>query len=123
MSHHKRQEHHIRAYKILAQTFGLLVCGFYLLFIIREGMPDTGEGNELIPFLPLILLPVAGYIVTWIKEWPGAVIMIAGGIILLTYFLFNGDISIAFIYSIPFIVAGSLFLLHIKKRRELQHKK
>jgi len=64
MSHHKKQEHHIRPYKLLAQSFGLLVCGFIVLFIIGEGMPDIvkGNGDGLIPFLPLVLLPVAGYI-------------------------------------------------------------
>jgi len=125
MSHHKKQEHHIRPYKLLAQSFGLLVCGFIVLFIIGEGMPDIvkGNGDGLIPFLPLVLLPVAGYIVTWVKEWQGAAIMITGAIILLVYFMVKGDVRMALIYSIPFIVAGILFLLHIKKRRQLPDQK
>ncbi len=123
MKPQKKQEHHLRLFKILAQTFGLLVSGFFLLFIIGEGIPHIikGEGDELIPFLPLVLLPVAGYFVTWFKEWQGAIIMIAGGIILLGYFLIQGDINIALIYGMPFILAGSLFLLHISKRRKLQN--
>ena len=123
MSHHHKQEaQQVRPYKILAQTAGLLVCGFFLLFVIGEGIPDIikGEGAELIPFLPFILLPIAGYIVTWFKEWPGTIIMLAGGIILMTYFFVRVDIKIALVYGLPFIVSGGLFLLHIKKRIELK---
>lgn len=70
MSHNEKQEHHIRSYNLLALSFGLLVCGFYLLFIIGEGKQDfiNKNGDELIPFLPLLLLPIAGYIVTCIKK-------------------------------------------------------
>ena len=125
MNQHKKTEHHVRPYKLLAQSFGLLVCGFFLLFIIGEGIPDIakGNGNELILFLPLILLPVAGYLVTWFNEKYGTVIMISGAVILLGYFLAKGDVRAALIYSIPFFVSAGLFLLHIKKRRQLQHQK
>ena len=126
MSHHHKQEaQQVKPYKILAQTVGLLVCGFFLLFIIGEGIPDIikGEGAELIPFLPFILLPIAGYFVTWFKEWQGAIIMLAGGIILMAWFFAKAEIKTAFIYVIPFIVSGGLFLLHIKKRNGLKHKK
>jgi len=49
--------------------------------------------------------------------------MITGAIILLVYFMVKGDVRMALIYSIPFIVAGILFLLHIKKRRQLPDQK
>ena len=125
MSHHHKQEaQRVRPYKILAQTVGLLVCGFFLLFIIGEGIPDImkGDGEELIPFLPFILLPIAGYFITWFKEWQGAIIMLAGGIILMVWFFAKAEIKTACIYGIPFIVSGSLFLLHIKKRNALKNK-
>ncbi len=125
MSHHKKQEHQIRPFKILAQTVGLLVSGFFLLFIIGEGIADIAknEGTELLLFIPLIALPIAGYIITWFKEWPGAILMITGGIILLIYFFIKADIKMALVCGLPFIVAGGLFLLHIKKRNELKNKK
>lgn len=125
MSHQKQIEHHVRPYKLLAQTVGLLVCGFFMLFIIGEGIPDIikGNGAELIPFLPFVLLPIAGYIITWFKEWQGAAVMVTGAILLLVYFLVKGDIKAGLIYFIPFFISGALFFLHIKKRSTLQHNK
>ncbi|MBS1513353.1 MAG: hypothetical protein JST86_21125 [Bacteroidetes bacterium] len=125
MSHHKQTEHHVRPYKILAQSVGLIVCGFFLLFIIGEGIPDlfNKKSNELYWFLPMVLLPIAGYVVTWKKEKTGAMMMIAGSILLLVYLLIKQNVSAAFIYCIPFLVSGGLFVLHIKKRNELLHKK
>ena len=125
MNQLKKKEHHVRPYKLLAQTFGLFVCGFFILFIIGEGIPDIikGNRNELIFFLPLLLLPIAGYLVTWFNEKYGVAIMIAGAVILLGYFLGKGSVGAALIYSIPFFVSGGLFLLHLKKRGQLQHQK
>jgi hypothetical protein len=125
MSHHKKEAHNIRPYKIMAQSFGMLVCGFFILFLIGEDLPEIikGTGKGILPFLPIILLPVAGYILTWINEKIGAAIMIIGGIILFGYFLKQQDIKMALIFGVPFIVGGSLFILHIIKRTALQHKK
>ena len=125
MSHNKKIEHHVRPYKLLAQSVGLFVCGFFLLFVIGEGIPDLlkGNSNELYYFLPMVLLPVAGYLITWFNEKSGAAIIVTGAFILLVYFLFKGDAKALFIYSVPFLVSGSLFFLHIKKRSQLQHHK
>ena len=75
------------------------------------------------PFISIILLPVAGYIVTWINEKVGAAMMIIGGVILFGYLINWQDIKMAFLFGVPFIVAGSLFIVHISKRTALQHKK
>ena len=125
MSHQKQTEHHVRPYKLLAQTVGLLVCGFFLLFIVGEGMPDIikGNGAELIPFLPFVLLPIAGYIITWFKERQGAAVMVIGAILLLVYCVVKVDIKAGLIYCMPFLMSGALFFLHIKKRSTLQHHK
>ena len=124
MSHHKKQEHHIRPYKIAAQSAGLIVCIFILLFIAGKGIPEIlkNDANEMIPFVPFLALSFAGYLVTWFKEFAGALMMIAGGIILLAFFIVKGDTGLGFIYGIPFIAAGILFLVHINKRSQLQGK-
>ncbi len=124
MSHHKKQEHHIRPYKLAAQSAGLIVCIFVFLFIAGRGMPEIlkNDANEMIPFLPFLAIPFAGYIVTWFKEFAGALMMIAGGIILLAFLIVKGDTGIGLIYGIPFIAAGILFLVHINKRSQLQGK-
>ena len=124
MSHHKKQEHHIRPYKLAAQSVGLMVCIFILLFVAGKGIPETlkNDTNDTIPFLPFLAIPFAGYIVTWFKEFAGALMMIAGGIILLVFLVVKGDTGLGLIYGIPFIATGILFVVHINKRAELQRK-
>lgn len=122
MSHHKKPDHHLRPYKIAAQSTGLIVCIFIGLFIAGKGIPEIlkYDQNELIPFLPFLLLPVAGYIMTWYKEFAGAIMMVTGGAILLAFFILRGDTSMGLIYGIPFILGGSVFLVHINKRAHLK---
>jgi hypothetical protein len=121
MSHHKKETHNIRPYKILAQSFGMLVCGFFILFLIGDDSADLGR--SILPLVTIILLPVVGYILTWFYEKIGAAIMIIGGLILLGYFLQQPNIKNTCLFGVPFIIAGSLFFLHIHKRTTLQHKK
>jgi predicted membrane protein len=124
MSHrNSKQERGVRMYKTLAQTVGVVACLFFLLFIIGEGIPDIvkGDGGGLLSFLPFILVPIAGFILTWFKEWPGVLLLTAGGVALMVYFFIKGDTAMALVYGLPFIVTGLLFLLHLKKRNELQH--
>lgn len=123
MSHrNSKQERGVRMYKTLAQTVGVVACLIFLLFIIGEGVPDIfkGNGNGLVSFLPFILVPVAGFILTWFKELPGVILLTAGGVALMVYFFIKGDTGMAMVYGLPFIITGMLFLLHLKKRSELQ---
>lgn len=124
MSHrNSKQERGVRMYKTLAQTVGVVACLFFLLFIIGEGIPDVvkGNGDGLLVFLPFILVPIAGFVLTWFKEWPGVILLTAGGVALMVYFFIKGDTAMAMVYSLPFIVTGLLFILRLKKRSELQH--
>jgi hypothetical protein len=124
MSHrNSKQERGVRMYKTLAQTVGVAASLFFLLFIIGEGIPDitAGKGGGLLVFLPFILVPIAGFILTWFKEWPGMFLLTAGGVALTVYFFIKGDITMGLVYGLPFIVTGLLFLLHLKKRHQLQH--
>ena len=122
MSHLKRKEHHIRPYKIAAQSFGLIACFFVLFFFAGKGMPEVtqADANEVVRFIPMLILPIAGYIFTWYKELPGSLAIIAGGLILLGFFISNGDISTGIAYGVPFLIAGALFMLHISKRAQLR---
>jgi len=124
MSHHRKPDHHLRPYKIAAQSAGLIVSIFVLLFFAGKGVPEIlkNDANELLPFLPLLLFPFAGYILTWYKEFVGAVIMTAGGALLLLFFMIKGDGGTGLIYGLPFILGGSIFLLHINKRAQLKRK-
>ncbi|MCW3089597.1 MAG: hypothetical protein JWP81_666 [Ferruginibacter sp.] len=122
MSHHKKSEHHIRSYKIAAQTAGLVACIFILLLFAGKGVPSVlaNDADELIPFAPFLLLAVSGYIVSWYHEFAGTLIMTGAGIILLVFFVMRGDTASGFMYGLPFIAAGAIFLLHISKREHLR---
>ncbi len=124
MSHHKKKEHHIRPYKIAAQTVGLVACIFILFFITGNGIPSIikNDENEFVPFIPFLVLPLAGYLVSWYKELAGAILLTVGGFILLIFFMVKGDASMGLLFGMPFIFAGSLFLLHINKRIQLKSK-
>ncbi|MEP7143428.1 MAG: hypothetical protein ABI707_11180 [Ferruginibacter sp.] len=124
MIHHKKAAHHNRPYKIAAQTAGLVACIFIFFFIAGKGGPEIlkNEDNEWVPFLPLLLLAFAGYIITWYKELAGTLLMTAGGIILLVFLARKGDTGIGLVYGLPFILAGIIYLVHIYKRAELKRK-
>ena len=103
MSHHKKPEHHIRPYKIAAQTAGLVACIFVLIFFAGNGIPEIlkNEEKELIPFIPFLVLPVAGYIVAWYKEVAGTVLLAMGGTVLLVFFIVEGDAAMGLVYGQP----------------------
>jgi Na+/melibiose symporter-like transporter len=124
MSHHKQQEHHLKPYKMAAQSMGTLVSFFFVLVVLGKGLTENSPAtkSQLITLVLCLLVPVSGYIITWYKEKAGGLLMIAGGILLLIYYFSSGEKSTAFLYSIPFIISGALYLLHVKKRRDLQRR-
>ncbi len=122
MSHrNSQQERKVRMYKTLAQTAGVVACLFFLLMIAGEEMPGIIKGNGAgMLLLPLVLVPVAGFVLTWFKEWAGAALVTAGGLALLVYFFVKEDATMALVYGIPFLLTGALFMLHLKKKGALQ---
>lgn len=128
MSHHHKQEaQQLKPYKLLAQTAGLAVSVFIVFFAIGELLPaiKKDESTDISKFLPLVLvlLPVAGYVISWFKELAGAFIMLLGGVILGIYYVTEANVTSALLYGLPFIITGALYLLHISKRNKQQHKK
>lgn len=124
MKQHKKPPHHLQPYKTAAQTAGLVACIFILIFFAGKGVPGIlkNEENQWIPFIPFLLLSVAGYIVSWYKELIGTIVMTTGGIILLSFFIIKGDALAVLVYGLPFIIAGCAFIIHINKRNQLKRK-
>lgn len=122
MKHQSGISHHNHMYKVLARAVGLLVCGFFLFFLVAAGLPDllTGKGNELIPFLPFLLLPIVGYLVSWFREQAGTRMILAGSIGLFAWLMAHNGLKAALIYSVPFMITGLLFVLHLYKRKSLK---
>lgn len=104
--------------KWLARVIGFLACGFFLLFIIGEGMPSIirGQAKELLPFLPLLITGILGYIIAWFSELAGGVLLIASGVAMATYLLLiliggSHNLKAALIYGAPFVITGILFII------------
>jgi hypothetical protein len=96
-----------------ARALGFIPSFFFVLFLTGEGLPDLMAGKtDVIPIMVMILLSVAGYLVTWWKLRIGAVIMILGGLVMGIYLLFVGGDGIGRIaasFALPFIVPACIF--------------
>ncbi|MFZ4056685.1 MAG: DUF7670 domain-containing protein [Ferruginibacter sp.] len=124
MSKPKSKAHFNNAYKILAQSVGMLVCLFFMLFIVGEGIPDimNGKGAEFYPVLAMLMVPIIGYAISWISEKTGTVLLLAGGAFMLGYYGYHEQFKVALIYGLPFLATGILFMIHLSKQNKLKHK-
>ncbi len=119
----KQKEQPTRMYKQMAQALGFLVCAFFVLFLLGEGMPEIarGHGDDLLPLLPLWLLPVAGYALSWYREKPGALLIAAGALGWLGYQLVQHQAGMALAFGLPFLVTAALFFIHLRKQQQQAH--
>ncbi len=94
-----------------ARITGLIAVLFFLRFMIGEGMYDIrlGRARELMPFLPLLILSIAGYFIALIRERLGGRLMITGGFLMMAYLFWHQDYAVGAMYGIPFIFPGLLF--------------
>jgi hypothetical protein len=92
-----------------ARVVSILISAFLLLFIIGEGLPEilSGQGADLLPFLPLLGLALAGTALIWFREGFGACLMILGAIAMAVYIR---DAGMFLVYSLPYLLAGVLIL-------------
>jgi hypothetical protein len=124
MTTQKTQNHYNKTYKLIAQTIGLVVCLICLFYIVGVVIPEIQKAKDdswLIK-LALLVLPVIGFILTWYQEKIGAAILMAGGLLLMIYYIIQSDYSMPFLDGLLFIITGVLFLFHLKKRSELKKK-
>jgi hypothetical protein len=102
----------------VARILGAASCAFFLSFFVGEGLADLMHGvpppAELLHFLPLLLVAVAGYAAAWFAAPAGGIMLAAGGAAMLLYHLAHGDAAMALVYGLPFIITGLLFILHRK---------
>lgn len=104
--------------KWIARILGSAVSIFFLSFFIGEAVPDliAGKAVDLIPFLPLFLLAVLGYVVAWFNTFFGGWILLLGGAAMWVYQLIeNRDWYIATVFGAPFMLVGVLFLIYWHK--------
>ncbi|MDR7867169.1 MAG: hypothetical protein RIN56_10140 [Sporomusaceae bacterium] len=101
-----------------ARVLGALATAFFLSFFAGEGIPALMRGappdGDLLIFLPLLLIAVAGYFAAWRAEAVGGRLLVVGGGAMMLYHLAHGDPEIALIYGLPFIITGALYIFHQK---------
>ena len=116
----------VKGFRWSARIIGILVIAFFLMFLIGEtvmAIQEEGfEGIELEGFfvaLPIIIA-AAGFIVSWWRERVGGSILIVAyflsGFISAIVSLYQGEgfhlrAPIWWLITIPFLVAGVLFLI------------
>jgi hypothetical protein len=102
--------------KILAHITSILVCGFFSSFLIGIGIPDFMKMNitHITLFNLVLALPLLGYVIILFRENIGAIVMLCGGIGLMMYHCYYGDIDMAFIFGLPFIICALLFFWHLR---------
>lgn len=99
-----------------AWAISLIASLLFIIFLAGEGIPDLlkGKARELIPYLPFLLVAIAGSILSLFKRKPGAIMMIAGGVIIdIIIYLHGGSamFGIMVVYGVPYIFPGLLLLL------------
>lgn len=108
-------------YRVIAQSIGMLVSGFFLLFVFGAALPDLMQGKSFdkAPVLLLELAAIAGFFLTFKSERIGTWIMLVAGGATTIYFLLQQEWGSALLYGLPFLVAGGLFMMHLNKHRAL----
>lgn len=104
-----------KVFRIIALALGFLPSAFFLIFLIGAGITELLDGKLMVlPILLLMLLTVSGYILAWKRPRGGGIIMSLGGLMMGIYLLIAGgisDLTLASVYSLPFIVPGIMLVL------------
>ena len=115
---HKKSADNAKLIKLMAHIVSVLVCGFSVLFLVGIGFPDFMHNENVELSILILFVSVAGYVFTWFHENLGAISMLAGGISLIIYNFYCGDINMGFIFGLPFVFCAFLFLWHMKRVNE-----
>lgn len=112
----------IKILHYLALIFGFQASAFFTFFLIAESGADLIEGKPgVIPIMCMMIIAVCGYIWAISKPRKGSLLMITGGIIMAVYLIFIGgfgEIKMALIYGLPFIIPGLIFYFTAHKVSE-----
>ncbi len=102
-----------QAMKWLGRVLGFLVCGFFLMFAIGEGVPEIAMGmTGALPILIMLLIALVGYIIAWFSERPGGAVLIVSAVAMAVYHFYIGGLENtkgALIYGLPFLIVGLIF--------------
>lgn len=101
--------------KWLARLIGFLVCGFFMMFIIGEGVPELFRGQTgVLPIMTMVVAATVGYVIGWFREKAGGIIMIIAALTMVIYHFSIGGLDNwrgALVYGLPFLTVGALFII------------
>jgi hypothetical protein len=104
--------------------FGLFAIPDIINGIVREGhyLPQNNKWEGVIITIWFCLL-ASGYILSWIKEGPGGIIMFLAGLTVLIPFIIKNNFG-SFLFAIPSMAAGFLFIIYWRnlRRKKLSEK-
>lgn len=111
--------------KWAAQGIGFLTTAGLVIYLFSDVVPGMsgGRANAFIPMLPLILLGVSGYIISFYRELAGSTMMLAGGTSTVLYVLLAiQNTTAAIILGAPLALAGALYLWHWSLQYGMHHR-
>lgn len=102
-----------------SRLVGFAALCFFLTFFIGEGITEmTSKGFVLdVAFVFLVIylaLSVSGFVLSFFLRRTGGILMLVAAVLLGGFLIYHGDLLIALIHGLPFIICGGTALL-IKK--------
>jgi hypothetical protein len=101
-----------RALLWFARIAGLVMTLLFFSFFLGEGLPDLlkGEATSLMAFLPFCIPSFAGYVLGWFRPLQGGILMMIGALVMAGWFIYYGDIRMAFVFGLPSLLVGLSYL-------------
>ena len=97
----------------LGRIVALLASFLFVALFIGEGVGEFTAlrdiPTELLVFLPMLAIAIIGLILSFFRRRAGAIIMLAGGIVMFAFHLFRGgtsDLNTACMFGLPYLVCG-----------------
>ena len=101
----------------MARALGLLVTGFFLLFVVSSGVTIfptlSWVSPRGMPLLVVLLVTALGVVVAWRWEMTGGAVAVFGACAssaLVFWGVGRNRLSTSLMISLPFFIAGALFL-------------
>jgi hypothetical protein len=108
----------LRILKWFGHIIGGLASAFFIVFFFGEGIPgliNNGIATELLLFMVLLFIAIAGWVVSLFEARIGGILQIIGGCAMSIYHLANGglkDLDMAIVFGMPFILCGLISLIY-----------
>jgi hypothetical protein len=110
----------------VARLLALVAVGLFVYFAVEFGarvFPSLSWGPQGIPLMAAVLVALAGLLIAWRWELVGGLMAVGGvaAIIALVCLGSGGDMFLcAFLFTLPLLVAGALFLGCCWRRRSIE---